>query len=186
MRSPKAGVPITEGYQKVPSLRQIVLVSFFLGFTGTLLLAGQAPNLACGPPKEKMKVVLHKGEHPAPEPPAGKALIYVLRVKKYPDTHRMQANRMQIGINGQWVGGTLPGTYFYLPVDPGLITICSAVQSGSPNLLAITAEAGKVYYLRQWGGFSIMMSNYGVKQLTESEAKPLLESVEYATLEKGK
>ena len=185
MRSSETGVPITEGYRKVFSIWQIVLVSFFFCFSGTLVLAGQATNLACGPPKEKVKVVLHKGEHPVPEPPEGKALIYVLRVKKFRQA-RIQANKMLLGIDGQWVGGTLPGTYFYLPIEPGLITVCSAVQSGSPNLLAITAEAGKFYYLEQWGGSSFASFNYGLKQLTEEEAKPLLESAEYATLLKGK
>jgi hypothetical protein len=184
MRSSQTGVPITEGYLKVFSIRQIVLVSFLFCFAGSFVLAGQGTNLACGPPKEKVKVVLQKGEHPVPELPAGKALIYVLRVKKFRQA-RIQANKMLLGIEGQWVGGTLPGTYFHLPVEPGLITVCSAVPSGPPNLLAITAEAGKVYYFEQWAG-SMLSRNYGLKQLTVEEAKPLLESAEYATLVKGK
>jgi hypothetical protein len=181
---------MTDGHPKVSSLRQIVLLSFFLCLSGTRVIVGQAQNLACGPPKEKTKVVLHKGEHPLPEPPAGKALIYVIRVRKYPDKYPSQGLRGQIGIAGQWVGGTLPGTYFYAPVEPGLVILCSAWQTSSWNLLAITAEAGKVYYLQQWGyahkWIAVSPDDFGVKQLSEKEAKPLLESVEYATLEKGK
>jgi hypothetical protein len=60
---------------------------------------------------------------------------------------------MKIGLDGTWVGAFKVNSYFPVSVDPGEHHACMNVQSGTRlgRLVAfarITAEAGKVYYLR--------------------------------------
>ncbi len=144
-------------------------------------------NVGCGAANHKPKVLLQKQQHPTPTPASGKALIYVVRIKKSPDSSRSQALKALVGVNGKWVGGTLVNTYSYFEVEPGLVSLCSiATCRGEPQVLALTAEAGQTYYLQQWGSatmFGAMSGKCGIKQLSEQEAKPLIEQAEFATLE---
>jgi len=60
----------------------------------------------------------------------------------------------RVGLDGVWVGANHGKSYFFFPVDPGDHHLCVRWQSSFKQLsqaaaaLSLTAEAGKVYYVR--------------------------------------
>jgi Protein of unknown function (DUF2846) len=137
-------------------------------FLGILLLAvpviarGQgaqdAATLAraagCGPSSVEFKVKTDKNQHPAAEPEAGKALVYVFDTVKLDPGLVIGTVTLRVGLDGSWVGANHGDSYFYFPVDPGDHRICAQWQSTFERLsklasaISLTAEAGQVYYFR--------------------------------------
>lgn len=146
-------------------------------------VAAQQKVLGCGPEEQKFHVTVHKDKHPTPDPSRGKAIVYVIHRKKWPDSTGMgQSGKTMLAVNGNWVGGNLLDTYFYFEADPGLLRVCSAGMFGAKGknaFMALTVEAGKSYYLRQLVAFS----DTEIVQLPEEEAKKLLSKCKFATLE---
>jgi hypothetical protein len=83
-----------------------------------------------------------KTQHPTPEPPPDKALIYVLRPT-------MMGNKLQtkLSVDQRWVGVNRGNNYFFFTFDPGEHYFCSTAENRS--VLALKVEAGKTYYLQQ-------------------------------------
>ena len=137
-------------------------------FLGILLLAvpliarGQgaqdAATLAraagCGPSSVEFNVKTDKNQHPAAEPEAGKALVYVFDTVKLDPGLVIGTVTLRVGLDGSWVGANHGDSYFYFPVDPGDHRICAQWQSTFERLsklasaISLTAEAGQVYYFR--------------------------------------
>jgi hypothetical protein len=137
-------------------------------FLGILLLAvpviarGQgaqdAATLAraagCGPSSVEFNVKTDKNQHPAAEPEAGKALVYVFDTVKLDPGLVIGTVTLRVGLDGSWVGANHGDSYFYFPVDPGDHRICAQWQSSFERLsklasaISLTAEAGQVYYFR--------------------------------------
>lgn len=153
-----------------------------------LLVSGLAPSspaqtdmFGCGPEKQKFNITIHKGQHPMPEPPPGKAVVYVFRAKKYPDSARRFSLRTLLSVNGKWVGVNRFQTYFYFEADPGLLRLCSKLEKRPPVFMNLTVEAGKSYYIRQW----VVFFDHEITQVPEQEARRLLAKCDYAAF-KGK
>jgi hypothetical protein len=97
---------------------------------------------ACGSETVNFEARTDKSQHPTPEPPADKALIYVLRTTMI--GFKIDS---KLAVDGKWVGVNRGNTYFFFTVDPGEHYFCS--ESENQSYLALTVEAGKTYYLQQ-------------------------------------
>lgn len=143
----------------------------------------RADLFGCGPAKEKHKVINPKGQHPTPEPTSGKALIYIIRKSRRFGT----IPQNKLAANGQWVAVLKRGNYSFFTVDPGLVKLCYAgdrgLQEGS-GFLYLTAEAGKIYYLR--GDTGALGQRTELLQLSEEEGKFLVADSEYVTFTQEK
>jgi hypothetical protein len=124
---------------------------------------------ACGAPEKEANYTVEAavGAPQAASQSAGKALVYVIRPR-----HGMTSFPSKIAVDGEWKGANLPGTYFSLPIDPGLHYFCSSAKSKS--LLIVTLEAGKTYYLEQQVIFKPHSPVHNLFLLREPEAKPVL------------
>lgn len=89
---------------------------------------------------------------PTPVPP-GKALIYI--IESMPSLS-LFTTKVNIGLDGQWLGATEAQTHISFPVDPGVHHLCAVYQGhaegmdaeGQTLLLHLDAKAGNTYYLR--------------------------------------
>jgi hypothetical protein len=97
---------------------------------------------ACGPKEQKFKTETDKAQHPTPEAPPDKALIYVIRPTKW--GHKVQT---KLGVDGKWVGVNRGNNYFFFTLDPGEHYFCS--QAENHSLMVVKLEAGKTYFLQQ-------------------------------------
>lgn len=102
----------------------------------------QIEKKACPVVDVKFTTKTDKKQHPTPEPPSDKALVYVVRPT-------MMGNKVQtkLAVNGQWVGANRGHNYFFVTLDPGEHFFCSKAENKS--VLAIKVEAGKTYFVEQ-------------------------------------
>jgi hypothetical protein len=107
------------------------------------------------------------GVHPLGPQTPGKALIYIFRPH-----HAMASFPSKVAVDGEWKGGNLSGTYFFLSLDPGLHYFCSEAKTRS--LLIFTAEAGKTYFIEEQVIFKPHSPAHNLFLLSESDATPLL------------
>jgi len=64
--------------------------------------------------------------------------------------------KVNIGLDGQWLGATDAATHIVFTVDPGVHHLCAVYQGeavpmdaeGHTLLLHLNAEAGKIYFFR--------------------------------------
>jgi hypothetical protein len=116
--------------------------------------AALARAAGCGPANVEFNVKTDKNQHPAAEPEAGKALVYVFDTVKLDPGLALGTVTLRVGLDGSWVGANHGDSYFYFPVDPGDHRICAQWQSTFERLsklasaISLTAEAGQVYYFR--------------------------------------
>jgi hypothetical protein len=103
----------------------------------------------------QFSVKTDKKQHPAPQPEAGKALVYVFEQVKTDDTgFALFGVTTKVGLDGAWAGANQSNTYFFFPVEPGDHRVCTKWQSalsGRSRLASaasFTAEPGKIYYFR--------------------------------------
>ena len=83
-----------------------------------------------------------KNEHPTPDAPTDKALVYVMRT-----TIIGYKIHSKLAVDGKWAGTNRGKTYFFLTLDPGEHFFCS--ESENQDAIAFTVEPGKTYYLQQ-------------------------------------
>ena len=109
----------------------------------------------CGPENIQFDVKVDKKQHPAPQPEAGKALVYVFEEERWDgDKTNIGAVTTRVGLDGAWVGANHGQSYFTVAVDPGDHRVCSAWQSVLKrysklgSAASFTAEPGKVFYFR--------------------------------------
>lgn len=127
-----------------------------------LLLAGsgfaadktavQKALAACGPEDLQFDVKTDKHRHPAAQPDAGKATIYIME-----DAIKVclfcGAATTRVGMDGAWIGADEGRSYFFSQIEPGEHHLCGEWQRLPPadrivSLAHFTAEAGKTYYFR--------------------------------------
>ena len=135
---------------------------------------------ACGPKDEKHSAKTDKNQHPKPEPPADKALVYVIRPT-------MMGNKVQtkLAVDQKWVGVNRGDNYFFLLLAPGEHYFCS--QAENHSVLALKMEAGKTYYLQQKIRMGFMKAGNKLVQLDEAEGKAGLAKTHLSIFEeKGK
>ena len=109
----------------------------------------------CGPENIQFDVKVDKKQHPAPQPEAGKALVYVFEEERWDgDKTNIGAVTTRVGLDGAWVGANHGQSYFTVAVDPGDHRVCSAWQSVLKrysklgSAASFTAKPGKVFYFR--------------------------------------
>ena len=97
---------------------------------------------ACPAENTALDAKTDKSSHHAPDAPADKALVYVVRPT-------MMGNKIQtkLAVDGHWVGVNRGDNYFFFTLDPGTHYFCS--QAENRSVLAMKVEAGKTYYLQQ-------------------------------------
>jgi hypothetical protein len=100
-------------------------------------------------------------------PPAGKALVYVLSPRQGGGMSQVKVSADRV-----WIGVNEMDTYFVAALDPGTHDFCS--KSG-PNVahLKLTLEAGKSYYLEQhvvigWNSWK-MHGRTTLQEITEED-----------------
>ena len=125
---------------------------------------GEIEAKACGPSEHKFSVRTDKNQHPTPEPPSDKALVYVIRPT-------MMGNKIQtkLGVDGQWVGANRGNNYFFLTLEPGEHNFCS--QAENRSAVALRVEPGKTYYLQQKIRMGFMKARTSLAVLDEAEGK---------------
>jgi hypothetical protein len=111
--------------------------------------SAQARELkACGPKLKKVNYAAStdKNTHPTGEPAADKALIYILR-SRYTGvvSSGMNGISTELAVEGEFKGVNQGGGYFFFMLEPGVHYFCS--ESRNRNVLVLTVEAGKTYYL---------------------------------------
>ena len=130
----------------------------------------EAPNQkaleakACGPEGIKFSTDTDKKQHPTPDAPKDKALLYVIRPT-------MMGNKIQtrLGVDGKWVGVNRGDNYFFLTLPPGEHYFCS--QAENRSVMAMKVEAGKTYYLQQKIRMGFMKARTRLDAVDEKEGK---------------
>jgi uncharacterized protein DUF2846 len=119
---------------------------------------------ACPAADVKFDAETDKTAHPAPEPPEGKAMVFVIRPTR-------QGGKIQtkVAVDGEWKGANRGNNYLHFAVDPGQRFVCSKAENKS--VLAFKAEAGKTYYLQQKIKMGLMKARNQVVLLTEEEGR---------------
>lgn len=122
---------------------------------------------ACPTVDVKFSADTDKTQHPTPEPPADKALVYVLRPT-------MMGNKIQtkLAVDGQWVGVNRGHNYFFLTLEPGEHYFCSKAENKS--VLALKVEAGKTYFVEQKVKIGFMKARNKLAVLPDEEGKKKL------------
>jgi len=121
---------------------------------------------ACGPKENEVdyNAATDKKQHPTPEQPSDKALIYVLR----PSMIGM-AIQSKLAVDGDWKGVNRGNNYFYFTVDPGEHFFCSVAENRS--LLKLNVEAGKTYFLQQHISLGVAKARNKIESMTDEEGR---------------
>jgi hypothetical protein len=134
-------------------MKSVLVVILFAAFAfaqdQTAITAAEA---ACGDQKIKFDAQQDTRQHPTPQPDADKALVYVVQ-----DLGQLQCTGcalIRVGVDGSWAGANQGSSYFFFPAEPGEHHVCVNWQSRLEwrsrafAMANLTAEAGKIYYLR--------------------------------------
>jgi hypothetical protein len=131
------------------------------------------PLAACGPTDVKFDVK-DDPTPPAPEIPAGKALIYIIE-----DVGASSYGwiTIRVGLDGTWIGANRGNSYFSFAVSPGERHLCANWQSSAQNQSSLysftnfTPEPGKIYYFRTQILFSNSMSRIELNEINSDEGR---------------
>ncbi|BCL72787.1 hypothetical protein TUMSATVNIG1_47590 [Vibrio nigripulchritudo] len=100
-------------------------------------------------------------------PEGGNAGIYVFRN----DSPVGAALKKDVFINGECVGETAPGVFFYEEVEGGKEHVVDTESEFSPNSLKVFAEKGKLYFVQQFIKMGVFVGGAGVELVDEEEGK---------------
>ncbi len=131
---------------------------------------------ACGPNDKEVnyQADTDKSQHPTPEPPADKAMIYIIRPT-------MMGNGVQtkLAVDGDWKGVNRGNNYFFFTLEPGEHYFCSEAENRS--VLTLKVEAGKTYYLQQHIEMGWAKARNSIDVMPEDQAKKKLPDLHPAT-----
>ena len=96
----------------------------------------------CGPEGVEHWAESDKKQHPTPEAPPDKALIYVIR----PSSMGARFYQSKVAVDGQWVGVNTNNTYLFFTLEPGEHHFCSQMKPMGKGLVILRVQAGKTYY----------------------------------------
>lgn len=125
---------------------------------------------ACGTTSVDYDAETRKNEHPTPDVPADKALVYVMRT-----TIIGYKIHSKLAVDGEWKGTNRGKTYFFFTLDPGEHFICS--ESENQDAMALTVEAGKTYYVQQQVKAGMWKARTKLAILDEAKGKKELEDL---------
>jgi hypothetical protein len=114
-----------------------------------------APNpyaAACGSTEANYTVKHEPSSANPAQPPAGKALVYL--IESMPDIS-IYTSKVNLGLDGAWLGATDAQSHISFTVDPGIHHLCAVYQGeaapmdaeGQTLLLRLDAQAGQTYYI---------------------------------------
>jgi len=124
----------------------------------------EAEQKACGLKEIDYSVRTDKSQHPTPEPPADKAIVYVIR-----PTLIGQKIQTKLAVDGEWKGANRGNNYFFFTLEPGEHHFCADAENRS--LLSLKVEAGKTYYLQQKIKAGFIKARTKLVQLDDEEGK---------------
>jgi hypothetical protein len=125
-------------------------------------------------PKANLQAVEQQKTVQAPQ--VGQAGIYVYRSKNVVGA----ALKKDIWINGECLGETARGVYFYKEVEGGKTHTVSTESEFSPNHLNLSTESGKNYYIQQYIKPGVFVGGANVKAVDEAEGKQAIEKYSLA------
>lgn len=131
---------------------------------------------ACGTEKANYSAKTDKTQHPTPDAPSDKAMVYVIRSSML--GYKINS---KVAVDGKWVGVNRGKTYFYFTVEPGERHFCS--ESENQDYLALKVEAGKTYYLQQQVEMGMWKARTNLVVMTEEHGKKKLEDVNLSVFE---
>jgi len=108
---------------------------------------------ACGSARANYNVNRGAATIDLAPPPPGQALVYI--IETMPD-YPFVTKKVNIGLDGSWLGATDAMTHMSFAVDPGPHHLCAVYQGhatsmdeeGQTLLLHLDVQAGHVYYIR--------------------------------------
>ena len=131
---------------------------------------------ACGTSKVDYTWTVDKTQHPTPEPPSDKAMIYVLRT-----TIIGYKIASKLAVDGEWKGVNRGRSYFFFTVDPGEHYFCS--ESENQDYLAVKVEAGKTYFLQQKVEAGVWKARTNLEIMSEADGRKRLPDVHLSVFE---
>jgi hypothetical protein len=131
---------------------------------------------ACGTTEVNYKADTDKKNHPTPEAPTDKALIYVMRTTMF--GYKINS---KLAVDGEWKGVNRGKTYFFFTLEPGEHYFCS--ESENQDYLKLFVEAGKTYYLQQQVEFGAWKARTDLVVMTEEQGKKKLADVNLSVFE---
>lgn len=131
---------------------------------------------ACGTDSVNYIARTDKTQHPTPDAPPDKALVYVIR-----STMIGFKIHSKLAVDGKWMGVNRGDTYFFFTLEPGEHYFCS--ESENQSYLALAVEPGKTYYLQQQVKPGIWKARTELVVMNEKEAKAKLAKVDLSTFE---
>jgi Protein of unknown function (DUF2846) len=132
----------------------------------------------CGPDVKLSTRTVKEARDPASlstlevNPPADKAIVYVLRNSWGVTTWGFKQTRSPLSIDREWVGSGEANSYFVVAVEPGPHDFCSQTTNGSH--LTLTLEAGKTYFLEQRIHVGLVGEQNELVQLDDREGRKSL------------
>jgi len=149
-----------------------------------------APNpaaTACGSTDANYTVKHSPGSSGPTQPPVREALVYV--IETMPEVPWV-TKKVNIGLDGSWVGATDAQTHISFVVTKGTHHLCAVYQGhfasmdeeGHTLLLNLKADAGHIYYIRYHAMF--LKDSPGIaffEKVDEDEGLLLLQGSEEAT-----
>jgi hypothetical protein len=132
---------------------------------------------ACGTQDVNFSADTDKKNHPTPDAPADKAMIYVLRPQMI--GYKIDS---KLAVDGEWMGVNRGKTYFFFPVEPGVRYFCS--ESENQDYLALTVEPGKTYFLQQKVEMGMWKARTNLVVMPEAEGRKRLADVNLSVFEK--
>ncbi|OLO04629.1 DUF2846 domain-containing protein [Salinicola socius] len=103
-----------------------------------------------------------------PTPPEGDAGLYVYR-----DSFMGKALKKSVTLDGQLIGETANGVYFYELVEPGEHSL-STESEFSDNKLVFTARAGENYFVEQYIKMGVFVGGAGLEMKKKEEGMKAL------------
>lgn len=108
-------------------------------------------------------------------PSEGKAGLYIYR-----DSFVGQALKKDIWVDGECIGESAKGTFFYKQVEGGEEHKVSTESEFSPNDLILKLEAGKNYFIEQFIKLGVFVGGAGLELKDEEEGKKAVSKLELA------
>jgi hypothetical protein len=142
---------------------------------------------ACGSTPANYTVKRGAGSPVLDPPPPREALVYI--IETMPDVPWV-TKKVNIGLDGSWIGATDAMTHISFPVTQGTHHLCAVYQGhaasmddeGQILLLRLKAEAGHIYYIRYHAMF--LKDSPGIaffEKVDDDEGLLLLQDSDQAT-----
>jgi hypothetical protein len=109
-------------------------------------------------------------------PSPGKAGLYVYR-----DSFLGQALKKDIRIDGECLGESGPGVFFFTELEGDKVHRIETESEFSPNLLEMMFESGKNYFIRQFIKMGLFVGGAGLEEIPEERARKDIAKLEMAS-----